>query len=81
MNIRRLLVVVALFFAFVAPSLAQKTVHVKGYTKKDGTVVKPYDRKEPGSSTTPTYPTTPEASGPVEMNADAERTCHHAPCP
>jgi hypothetical protein len=39
--------------------LAQKTVHVKGYVKKDGTVVKPHDRrapgsKEPGSSGAPT---------------------------
>jgi hypothetical protein len=31
----------------------QKTVHVKGYVKKDGTVVKPYDRRAAGSATTP----------------------------
>ena len=36
----------------------QKTVHVKGYVKKDGTVVKPYDRRAPGSATTPDIPST-----------------------
>jgi hypothetical protein len=36
-------------------STGQKSVHVKGYTKKDGTKVKGYDRKAPskkGSTTT-----------------------------
>jgi len=30
-------------------SSAAKTVHVRSYTKKDGTVVKSYDRRPPGS--------------------------------
>jgi hypothetical protein len=28
-------------------AIAQKTVHVKGYTKKDSTYVRPHDRKPP----------------------------------
>jgi len=53
-----LAVVVALVVLFSASlALAQKTVHVKGYTRKDGTVVKPYDRKAPtthgAAATTP----------------------------
>lgn len=47
----------ALLFGVPTPQLsswvtvvtAQKTVHVKGYTKKDGTVVAPYDRSAPKS--------------------------------
>ncbi len=31
---------------------ANKTVHVKGYTRKDGTYVAPYDRSAPGTATT-----------------------------
>ena len=45
-------------------SLAQ-TVHVKGYTKKDGTVVKPHDRQAPSStatSPTPASSTTTQAT-------------------
>ena len=41
--------------AAAAHAPGQKTVHVKGYTKKDGTKVKGYDRKAPskkGSTTT-----------------------------
>src|SRR6267143_1651229 len=30
-------------------SSAAKTVHVRSYTKKDGTVVRSYDRRPPGS--------------------------------
>lgn len=37
-------------------SASQKTVHVKEYTKKDGTVVKAHDRKAPGSSDTAATP-------------------------
>jgi len=42
-----------LIVAFVVSTLAgldagqKKTVHVKGYTKKDGTYVEPYDRQAP----------------------------------
>ena len=53
MSIRRLVTIIALLVAFgAAPMWAQKSVHVKGYTKKDGSVVKPHDRKAPDSSTT-----------------------------
>jgi len=50
--IRHVLLSVLLVFAFVTVSSSQlnatqKTVHVKGYTKKDGTKVKPHDRKAP----------------------------------
>src|SRR5215472_361048 len=30
---------------------ANRTVHVKGYTRKDGTYVAPYDRSAPGTAT------------------------------
>ena len=33
-------------------SASEKTVHVKGYYRKDGTYVAPYDRRPPGTSTT-----------------------------
>ena len=35
-------------------SSSGKTVHVKGYTRKDGTYVPPYDRSAPGSASTDT---------------------------
>lgn len=38
--------------AWSAPA-PQKTVHVKEYKKKDGTVVKAHDRKEPNSKAAP----------------------------
>jgi hypothetical protein len=68
----------------VAQAAAQKTVHVKGYTKKDGTYVAPYDRKAPSSSSTPktetpkaeTPKTTPAKSTSSSTNTkatDAER--------
>ena len=48
---RRVVVALALICALATASSAdQKTIHVKGYTKKDGTYVKPHDRKAPGSS-------------------------------
>lgn len=69
MNLRRfqrLVVALCTVFAIAASratliEAAQKTVHVKGYTKKDGTVVKPYDRKAPGSPAT-TYSTPPPST-------------------
>jgi hypothetical protein len=57
LRVRRVLIVVLLLFTSVTvapPALdAWQKVHVKGYTKKDGTKVKPHDRNAPksGSST------------------------------
>jgi len=39
-------------------SKAEKTVHVRGYTRKDGTYVAPYDRRAPGTASTTTTNTT-----------------------
>jgi hypothetical protein len=55
--IRHVVLSVLLVFAFVLVSssqldAAQKTVHVKGYTKKDGRKVKPHDRTAPKSEGT-----------------------------
>ncbi|MEO8077061.1 MAG: hypothetical protein ABI818_12070 [Acidobacteriota bacterium] len=63
-RLQRLLVPLVAVWALAAaapPSViaGQKTVHVKGYTKKDGTVVKPYDRKAPGQSAPPATTWTP----------------------
>lgn len=52
-----LLCAVAFLFAGSGFTFAQKTVHVKSYVKKNGTVVVAHDRKAPGSATT-----TPTAS-------------------
>ncbi len=41
-------------------SSSKKTVHVRSYTRKDGTVVRAHDRSAPGTKTTKT--TTPKAS-------------------
>jgi hypothetical protein len=71
LTIRRVITIVALLLACgIPPAWAQKTVHVKGYTKKDGTVVKPHDRKAPGSSTPATYPP-PPSSAPSPVLAEA----------
>lgn len=40
-------VVLALFFGLSAAAAGPKTVHVKGYTKKDGTHVATHERKTP----------------------------------
>jgi hypothetical protein len=40
---------------------SSKTVHVRSYTRKDGTVVRAYDRRPPGTKALET-PTTPEQS-------------------
>jgi hypothetical protein len=53
---------VVLLALLTTPLLGQKTVHVKGYVKKDGTVVEPYDRPAPGTAT-PAPRTTPSAPG------------------
>jgi hypothetical protein len=53
-------------------SSSQKTVHVRSYTRKDGTVVKGYDRTAPGTKGTKT--TLPRSSSsstaaPIERDA------------
>src|SRR5258708_23834617 len=52
----RFWICVLLAFALAGQSAvaADKTVHVKGYTRKDGTYVKPYDRRAPGSGSSRT---------------------------
>jgi hypothetical protein len=58
--LRRLALALVLLGGFSAPSrplvisieASQKTVHVKGYTKKDGTKVEPYDREAPEKKST-----------------------------
>jgi hypothetical protein len=49
-----------------------KPVHVRGYTKKDGTYVAPYDRSEPGT------PVTERASAPEYRSPHPYRTGHVA---
>ena len=39
-----------------AESGETKTIHVKGYTKKDGTYVAPHDRKAPEKHSTGLFP-------------------------
>ena len=55
---KRLLLALAVALAFlVAPAVSaeqKKSVHVKGYTKKDGTYVPPHDRKAPPAATSST---------------------------
>ncbi len=54
---RRVLISFLLLFTFVIASPpavdAGQKVHVKGYTKKDGTKVEPHDRKAPKSASAP----------------------------
>jgi hypothetical protein len=47
-----LLLSVILIICAVPLSFAQKTVHVKTYTRKDGTVVHAHDRSAPGTKST-----------------------------
>lgn len=49
---------------------AQKTVHVKQYKKKDGTIVKAHDRKAPTKHATPQSTSTP---APTEAEATPTR--------
>ncbi len=51
----RYLICAAALFAFATPLSAQ--VHVRGYTKKDGTYVQPYERTRPNSTTADNYDT------------------------
>src|SRR5437667_54993 len=46
----------------VDASSQKGTVHVKGYTKKDGTKVEPYDRKAPEKKSTKAEPAPPKAA-------------------
>jgi hypothetical protein len=78
-SVRRWIAPLLLFCALLTvPLLAQKTVHVKGYVKKDGTVVKPYDRRAPGSTppvtTTTTAPAPPTAPVPATTTPAATPT-------
>lgn len=61
--------VVALAFA-AAPLLAQKTVHVREYTRKDGTVVHAHERSAPRSKS----PATTTTTQPIYMPAPATTT-------
>lgn len=73
-RLHRQLVVIclAVLLAFCADVFAQKTVHVKGYTRKDGTVVKPYDRRAPGTKgTTTTTAPSPVATSPTSQRPTA----------
>ena len=58
-----------------APLFAQKTAHVKGDAKKDGTVVKPSERRAPGAATPvptagTTAPAAPASTTPAEAPPD-----------
>lgn len=71
-----------LWFALIA--VAQKTVHVGGYTRKDGTVVAPYDRKAPdgaesGSSATGSSSSSGSASGSTTQAASEDKAIDRDP--
>jgi hypothetical protein len=71
-----LAVLVAFTCTFGAPTYveaAQKTVHVKGYTKKDGTVVKPHDRKAPKEKDTRCTTCDRDANGKIHRSASAKK--------
>jgi len=55
--VRRILLVILMVVAAV-PSLAAQRVHVRGYTRKNGTYVAPHERAAPGTAT-PRYYSTP----------------------
>lgn len=50
-------VVCLLVAAFVSPCLAQRSVHVRGYTRKDGTYVAPHYRSAPNRTTADNWST------------------------
>lgn len=58
------LIATAFVLVFFAPSVfaGEKTVNVRGYTRKDGTVVAPYTRSAPSASTTLSAPATTSPS-------------------
>jgi hypothetical protein len=82
MNLRRLVVAVALIITCLAGLSAQK-VHVKGYVRKDGTVVQPYDRNKPGAGTSTTTPRTPatKATTPAPTTSVSGAASHKAVSP
>lgn len=49
------LIAAAVLFAIAAPAMGQ--VHVRGYYRKDGTYVQPYERTRPNSTTSDNYDT------------------------
>ena len=49
-----------------------KTVHVKGYTKKDGTTVAAHERKAPKTRTTATTPASRDTHGRIRRSAAAK---------
>lgn len=56
-------------------SSSQKNVHVRSYTRKDGTVVRAYDRSAPGtkvSSSTPSVQSSTTASTPVLRDSNGK---------
>src|SRR6185503_17220447 len=57
--------------ATVTVEAGQKTVHVKEYTRKDGTHVAAHDRKAPKTAGTTTTPTTNAESGASEATLRA----------
>jgi hypothetical protein len=64
---RRLLVAFLLVVAFGVSTpppadAGQKTVHVKGYTKKEGTIVAAHDRKAPNAASASSSPSRPAAA-------------------
>jgi len=50
LKMRTALIAILLIIALAGISNAQKTVHVRGYRRKDGTVVRAHDRRAPKSS-------------------------------
>ena len=51
-----------------------KTVHVKGYTRKDGTYVPPYDRAAPGTADSAESPRSTEGSSSASRNRAVDST-------
>jgi hypothetical protein len=47
---------------------SSKTVHVKGYYRKDGTYVAPYDRRAPGTASSSTSTNTPSTRQPYRKD-------------
>lgn len=60
---RVVLLTLLTFVASALPALAQKTVHVNEYKRKDGTVVKAHDRKAPSPKAATASSTTASNSG------------------
>ena len=56
---------------------SQKTVHVRGYTRKDGTYVAPYDRRPPGIGTSTSASTNYSSIRPYRKNYVAEGFTAH----